>query len=821
MEAGSQSRPSAPTLRRSSAQSFSHSRTSFLFLLILLSCLALSQQARAQALLSKILITNVGPATVSESLIRANIHVKEGQTYNPRAVDEDIVSLYATGYFQNIRVKEDRAATGVTLIFFVEGKLKLTDIAFVGNKKFRNARLQKKITSKIGEPLDERKLFADAEEIKKLYQKSGYSQTKVEYKPNLDERTGRATVTFEITESPKVRIVDVYFEGAHAFPQRKLRRVIKTHRHWMFSWLTSGGVLKQEQLEEDKEKLADFYHEAGYIDFELKEVRFVYETARKLVLHFIVSEGTRYRVGAIDFTGVSLFPTNDISKRLRMTVGSIFTPKGLTKDLETVQDFYGAKGYIDTVIRARKNPNTQMGTMDLVYEIEEGGKSFIEKIEIKGNTKTKDRVIRRELSVSPGEVFNMVKVKLSKQRLEGTQLFEAVDTQAEPTDVPNRKNLLVAVKETTTGHLSFGAGFSSVDSILGFVEVTQGNFDLFNPPWFMGAGQKLRLKVQIGARREDFEASFIEPWFLGKKLQLSVDFFHRDLRFLSVNDLYEERLTGATMGLTRALGSDFLIGSVSYTIESVGILNVPTNAPRELLLEQGTRLVSKVGLSLAYDTRNSTLLPDKGQFTQIRTEVAGGPLGGDSDFYKVELRSSRYLKGFAKGHVLELGAGIGVVDKYGSSQRVPLFDRWYLGGIDSLRGYRYREVGPKDEQTFIKEPLSNPPQRGEHQRLIPSRNEPIGGSTYWVGTAEYSVPIIDYVRFAAFYDIGMVYVDPYSFRVQNKLNHLYNDNYGFGLRLNIPHLGPLRLDYGIPITSDVANRSSGRFQFSVGYQRPF
>src|SRR5436309_12835577 len=159
-----------------------------------------------------------------------------------------------------------------------------------------------------------------------------------------------------------------------------------------------------------------------------------------------------------------------------MTVGSIFTPKGLTKDMESIQDMYGARGYIDAVVRAQKNPNTQLGTMDLLYEIDEGGKAFIEKIEIKGNTKTKDRVIRRELSVAPGEVFDMVKVKLSKGRLEGTQLFEAVDTQAEPTEVPNRKNLLVAVRETTTGHLQFGAGFSSVDSILGFVEVTQGNF---------------------------------------------------------------------------------------------------------------------------------------------------------------------------------------------------------------------------------------------------------------------------------------------------------------------------------------------------------
>jgi len=785
------------------------------WLFVLLGFVAFDQ-ARGEVV-SKVIITNVAPASVGEGLIRANIHVKEGQPYSRAAVDQDIQNLYGTGFFSDIHVAEQRSPEGVTLIYMLEGKLKLTDIVFAGNKKFSNRKLRKKLTSKIGEPLDDRKLFADAEEIKKMYQKSGYSQTKVEYKIDSAERTGQATAIFEITESPKVKITDIYFEGAHAFSQRKLRRVIKTRRHWMFSWLTSGGVLKEDQLEEDKEKLAELYREAGYIDFELKDVRRISQTARKLVLHFVLSEGTRYRVGAIDLTGVTLFPTNELKKNLKMTVGSIFTPKGLTKDLETLQDMYGSKGYIDTAIRARKNPNTQSGTMDLVYEIEEGGKSYIERIEIKGNVKTKDRVIRRELSVAPGEVFDMVKVKLSKQRIEGTQLFEVVETQPEPTDTPNRKNLLVAVKETTTGHLSFGAGYSSIDSILGFVEVTQGNFDLFNPPWFMGGGQKMRLKVQFGARRQDYEASFVEPWFLGKKLALSVDLFHRDLRFLSVNNLYEERLTGASVGLSRALGSDFLIGSVNYTIESVGILNVPTNAPQALREEEGTRLVSKVGLGLAYDTRNSVLLPDKGQFTKFSTEVAGGPFGGDSDFYKLDLRTSRYIRGFFPGHVVELGAGIGVVDRYGNSARVPLFDRWYLGGIDSLRGYRYREVGPRDEPQVIRQHSD----RGDIFTVIPSHNEPIGGSTYWVGTAEYSVPIIEFVRFAVFYDIGMVYVDPYSFHVQNKLNMLYNDNYGFGLRLNIPHLGPLRLDYGIPITSDPANRSSGRFQFSVGYTRPF
>ena len=768
----------------------------------------LASQAHGQLALQqpppihKIIITNIGPATVSQSLIRANIRTKEGDPYVRQALDDDVRNLYSTGFFDyDIRIGEEVTPDGVDVTFFVRGKPKLTAINFVGNKKFSTRKLSKKLTSKVGEPLDERKLFMDAQEIKRMYQKSGYPQTQVRYQtPQVDERVGRATVTFEISESPKIKIGDVYFEGAYAFSQRKLRKQIKTRRHWMFSWLTGTGVLKDEQLDEDKDRLAEFYRDAGYIDFELKEVRYLYENPRKVVVDFVISEGGKYRVGAIDFKGVTILATNDILRRLKMPVGTVFTPKGLQKDVNMIQDLYGAKGYIGeggmdhvTVI-PRRNANTQTGTMDLVYDVEEGQRSYIEKIEIKGNTKTKDRVIRRELSVAPGEPFDMVKVKLSRQRIEGLRFFDRVETQPEPTEVAaDRKNLVVSVNEVNTGNFSVGAGFSSLDSILGFVEVRQENFDLFNPPWFQGGGQKLRLRAQFGAKREDYELTFIEPWLFGRKLTFSTDLYHRDLRFVSLNDLYNLRRSGAKFGLSRALGSDFLIGGVSYTIENVSIYDVSTNASPAIRQEAGSRLVSKVGASLAYDTRNSALLPNKGQKTELRAEVAGGPLGGDTDFYKFELGSAWYFRGFGTGHVLELGARAGVVDSYDNSPRVPLFDRWFLGGIDSLRGYRYRQVGPRD-----------------------NTGEPLGGNTYWFGSAEYSIPIVEFLRFAVFYDIGMVYPDAYQWNFGN-----YNDNYGVGIRLNIPRIGPLRLDYGIPIKSDSENGSHRRFQFSFGYNREF
>ncbi len=310
--------------------------------------------ARAQVV-NQILLTNVGPAATSESLIRANIRTKVGETYNRSTVDDDVRNLYATGFFLNIQVAEQRTDGGLTLLYVLQGRPKMTEITFSGNKKYSDNKLRKKISSKEGQPYDERKLFMDSQEIKKMYQNSGYPQTKVEYVRTIDEQAGKARVNFEITETPKVKIAEVNFDGAKAFTQRKLRKVIKTRKRWMFSWLTGSGVLKDEQLEEDKERLAEFYRSEGYIDFELQDVRYVYQTPRKVVLHFVVNEGRQYRVGAVNFKGITLFPSNEVYRVLKMKVGSVFTPQGMVGDMDAIQDLYGAKGYIDAAVQVRRD----------------------------------------------------------------------------------------------------------------------------------------------------------------------------------------------------------------------------------------------------------------------------------------------------------------------------------------------------------------------------------------------------------------------------------------------------------------------------------
>ncbi len=792
--------------------------------------------AQSPGRLKKIEIKQVGPQSVSEPLVRANIRVKEGDNFSRLAVDDDVRNLYATGYFDNIRIVEEPSAEGVTVIYVLVNKMRVTEIKFTGNTKFSADKLNGIVKSKVGETKDERKLFADAQEIKKKYQDSGYPRTRVEYKISPDENAGRASVTFEITEAPKIRIVDVVFDGAEAFPQKVgffeklvhptrkgLAKELKTRRWWMFSWITQTGKLKEDDLEDDKDKLAEFYRDRGYIDFDLKEVKQEMLTPSRMKLHFIISEGRQYRVGAISIKGAALFPTNDVSKVLRMRVGDLFTPKALAVDKEAIEDFYGIKGYIDARIFPRKNPNVETGTMDLVYEINEGEKAFVEKIEIKGNVKTKDKVIRRELAVAPGEVFDMVRVKRSKNRLEQMGYFERVDTRPEDTDVPNRKNLVVGVDEKDTGHVTVGAGFSSVDSLVGFVELSQGNFDLFKPPTFTGGGQKFRLKASIGTIRQDYEVSWVEPWFLDRKLSLGVDLYYRDYGFLS--DLFNERRIGGKMSLTRALGNDFMIGSVSYNPELLSIDNVDPRAPQTMINSQGDFFLNRFDASIAYDTRNSSLLPNAGQRSELSTEL----VVGDANLYKLEAKSAWFFPGLADGHVLEVRVKGGVVDSFADSNipevprdryypavnkysgndytaksqhpnqpnnSVPFFERWYLGGAYNLRGFRFRDATPQEHGV-----------RGIGR-------EPIGGNTYYLATAEYSVPIIDRLRFAVFYDMGNVFYKSFDFSTQ------HSSDFGAGIRLNLP-IGPLRFDYAIPVEDAYGTSSSGRFNFTVGYTTEF
>lgn len=802
-------------------------------------------------IVAEVAVEHVGPATVSDQFALANIRLKAGDTFNELSVNEDTRSLYATGYFDSVRVNRQEVGPGqIKLIYYLQGKPILTDINFTGNSHFSDNKLRGVITSKVERPLDGQALFADARAIEEKYQTAGFHDVRVEVEQNVSELAGRGAANFVIEEGAKIKVVDVVFTGT-TFEQKRLRKVMKTRRKGFWSWLSGTGKLKREDFDEDQDRLRTFFREQGYLDFEIRDVEMDFVDEDRMVVRFDLFQGEQYDVGAVRIQGNQAIATETLMEDLPMAANTTYRPSGKQENRSAIREAYNREGYVDAGIRLVENPNLENGAIDLDYQISEGEQNFIERIEIRGNDRTKDRVIRRELAVSPGEKFNMFLVERSRERIERLNLFEEVSVDPIPTDIATRKDLRVSVTEKNTGRINFGAGFSTVDNVVGYAELVKSNFDIgqWGHPWFTGGGQKLRIRAQVGTRRQDYVLNFIEPWFLGRRLIFNTELFHQQLNFNSNN--YDEQRTGGRLSLTSALfNDDRFRGTVSYGLERVELQfddvagvsraradeleairrsGVPFTAAEQadaelarnnlssdlVNAESGDRMVSRLGLGIAFDNRRGDpIFPDYGTLTRLDTELAGGPFGFDTDYYRVELRSNwhypslvetyqrlmarmrrngnrRYeVPEFFEGHTFAFRFRTGVVDSFGDSNRVPLFDRFFLGGQYDLRGYDFREVGPRDN---------------------PFNNEPIGGGTFWFGSAEYTIPIVEQFRVAAFYDAGNVYQDSWDFGSFGD----YSDDWGIGIRIATP-LGPLRLDYALPLTdSDGLGRSGGRFNFSV------
>ncbi|NUN92473.1 MAG: outer membrane protein assembly factor BamA [Verrucomicrobiae bacterium] len=729
-----------------------------------------------------------GARTVNDSVVLANMRTKVGEPFTQTNSEDDVRALYATGLFANVRLTQEPSGEGIKVIVLVQGKPKLKDIVFEGNAKYKADRLKKEVKSKVGEVVSERQVAEDANALVEFYQKAGFHSVKVGFEVMPDELTGQSIAKFMITEGDRVKIDRVNFEGNKAFTAKILRRKIETRNHNWLSWFTKKGFLKETVIEEDKDRLAEFYRSEGYIDAEIKDVKYDKPGPEQIVVTFFVYEGNQYKVGSLGLDGNQLFSTEEIQKKLAMKAGDLFTPGGLQKDVKAIQDLYGARGYIDCNVRAIRVPNVTTSTIDVKLEIREGDMAYLDLIEIRGNRKTKDKVIRRELAVAPGEIYDSVKVEASKQRLENLGYFSHVTATPEDTDIPNRKNLVIAVEEQRTGSLSFGAGFSSVDSILGFAEVSQGNFDIANPPYFTGAGQKARVRAQFGSRRQDYIISFTEPWFLNKRLAAGFDLFYNDANYLSA--IYSQRNYGGDVRLGTALG-EFNRADLTYKFEQIEIYDVSSGASSMITSEAGTRSKSSVGLNLSRDTRDNLTLPTKGYKVDLWSEVAGGPaLKGQTHTYKAGATGQIYfLMPWWEKNILSFYGSTGVVETWDEGTRVPLFDRWFLGGPYSVRGFKFRDIGPKDGPG----------------------GEPVGGKTMAFLQTEYSVPVIERVRFATFADVGQVWAKAYDWSSTAPVVGA-----GVGLRLNLP-IGQINLDYGWPIRKDSNITSdNGQFSFNVG-----
>jgi outer membrane protein insertion porin family len=750
-------------------------------------------QAQSAPIIQQIDVQFVGATTLSKQRVLDNLATKVGLPYNDRLVDEDIKALYATGNVSNARIFAEPTTGGLKVTVLLQGRATLGEVLIEGNEAVKTEKIRKEISSKPGDPLSEERLSEDRQKIIKLYEDRNYTDVKVDTKTSeLADKHIR--VTFTVNEGQKLVIRQITFTGNDSVLPKDLLKVMKTKTANLLSFLTKAGRLVPSQMDDDKEAIKNLYQNKGFADVRVTDVQTQpLANGKGVDLIISISEGVQYRVNNMAIEGATIVPTAELESRLKMKSGSLYTPDGMGADLKKLRDVYGSRGYVDMVAQPQINPAGD-GQINITYHIDEGVQSYVNLINVQGNTKTKDKVIRRELAVQPGGVFDTTMVDVSKSRLMNLNYFSKVDMAPQDTLVPGRKDLDVIVDEKKTGSFNFGAGFSSIDSLVGFAELQQSNFDLFNWPYFTGAGQRFRVRAQYGLQRQDFVTSLTEPWFMGYQVSVGGEFYYHAATFLS--PVYSQSNLGGALQARKAL-TPFTALRGEYRLEDIRIYNLTGNYG-SVIQNAGTAspyTKSSVLLGLDYDNRDSLFLPRKGQTVNLSAFVAGGGLGGNVQDYGINLSAKKFFQ-LPWDMIFEGKGSVGVVNSWGGgSTPPPIFDELYLGGANDMRGFAFREVGPKDQY-----------------------GNPIGGSTSVEGTAELTFPIIPRLRGACFTDWGYVNAGSLSFTPTQYANGSggLNGDVGIGARIELP-IGPIRVDWGYPVNSDSWNHSNGQFNFNVGY----
>lgn len=743
------------------------------------------QEPQGPPIVQSIDVRFSGPAIVSRERILAQIRTKVGQPYNNQVVEQDIRGLYTTGAILNVRIFAEPEPGGVKVIVAVQARSVVREIEIEGADRISAKNIRKKIKLKINAFVNEEEMEKARQDIIDMYQARGFTDIDVKYHvDSIDEKRALSRVVYTINEGVKGAVRGVRFEGNTAFSDRVLRKQMKTRGKTILAIIDKSGRLDENQLRQDLDSIREWYQNHGYIDVDVKDVRKEREKG-PMIITIVVVEGIQYHVGRISIAGFKSTTEQKIRNFLKMKEGTVYSPKALRDDAKAVADAYGSGGFVDLEIQPSGKP-AGPGRIDISYKIEEGNRSFVQRINIIGNTRTKDKVIRREVSVAPGDIYNTVRVDATKKRLENLGYFAKVETYPEDTGVAGRRDLAIQVEEKRTGSLSFGGGFSTIDNLVAFAELTQGNFDIQDWPGFTGAGQKFRLRIQGGLERKDFLLSLTEPWFLDRRLALSGSIFYSEANYLSA--VYDQRNYGFSSEIRKPLNA-FMYATLGYRLEELEIFNVANGVSPLILAEEGANLRSEILTSIVFDRRDNPMLTRKGQRITLAPYIAGGFLGGDIQIYGVDLEGSQYFH-LPGDTILVFNAEAATVETWGNGARVPIYDRLFLGGSNNLRGFTFRDVGPRDVN-----------------------GEPLGGKSLARATTEFTFPVIpEKVRVAVFYDTGFVNANSYDFSTDNIAS-----DFGFGVRMVLP-IGPLRLDYGIPLQKAGLKTSGGKFNFNVGYQ---
>jgi len=728
--------------------------------------------------------------TVDEARIRNLMSTKAGSQYRAESLDNDIKTLFESGLVDDVRFLAEPDGAGVRIITDILTRPTINGVGFVGATVFSDQKLAKETKLKSGGAMSDSEILEARRNIEKYYQGYGYPDVLVTHRIQETGQAGLSDLIFVIDEGSKNEVRKIRFEGNTVFTTPELKKEMKTKEKGWFSWLTKSGRFESYQLDEDLDAVIDYYRSNGYLRASSPGMRRDPVGDGRVDLVIPINEGEKYTVAGVSFGSMTVFKSEELYPSMTLNGGDAYSSAKMRDDIKTIRSFYGSRGYADALVSPDikdAGPNR----VTVKYQVTEGSRFKVGRVNIQGNTKTKDKVIRREVPLNPGDWFNTVELETTKARLENLQYFGDVQASGNPGGAGYR-DVDILVEERSTGSVGIGAGFSSIDNIVGFLTLEQTNFDITNPWNFTGGGQRFSMSVRAGSERSEFSVSLVEPWFLDQQLSLGGELFYRQSTYLS--DVYEQTNVGTAIYVRKPL-TDKSSLKLEYRLEEIGIdVESGATAFYKANVEDGDFIRSAVALNYLYDNRDSTILARKGERLDVSLAMAGAVFGGDVDTLTLSAQGAKYWN-LKWDTILSVNGEIAFVDAIDGD--VPVFERMFLGGGRTLRGFEFRDIG------------------GPRDNGAGGSGEVVGGNSLAYLTVEYTVPIIETVRAAVFYDTGFVNTGAWDIAPED----VYSD-FGMGIRLKLPISPvPLALDYAIPISSpDVEADKGGQFNFYLNYQ---
>ncbi|HPP05805.1 MAG TPA: outer membrane protein assembly factor BamA [Syntrophorhabdaceae bacterium] len=718
----------------------------------------------------------IGNDKIDKAYIMNQIKTKENEPYDLEKLREDLKNIFKTGFFSDVQIDVKDTDKGKIVTFVVIERQTIEAIYIAGNEKIKTNEIKEKLKIKTNTVLNTEKIKESVEEIKKLYASKGYYAAKVTYEI-IQEKEYNVSVKFIIEEPQKAYIRKIVIKGNNNIKSKDIKSVMRTSEKGIFSWFTGSGILDEETLDEDRKNIEGLYHDRGYVRVKIGTPDIeISKDGKNITITLTIDEGNLYRIDNIDFIGDVIFKKDELYGMLKSKKGNTFRASLYQQDILALTDLYQDKGYAFCEITPLTAIDDENQKINIDFEIKKNQQVFVNRINIIGNTKTVDKVIRRELTFAEGDRFSSTHIKKSKRNLKNTTYFKDTDLKIVKTDEPDKINIDLTVEERPTGTLSLGVGYSTTEKVIITGNISQENF--------FGTGRKLYLTVGIGSTSQEYKLTYVEPKIFDIDLDASTNIFN----YKRIMDSYDYKKSGGGFGFSRNIMED-VKGGFSYRYERTQVTNIEDTASIYIKEQAGTKSTSAPSISITKNTIDDIMNPYKGDYLGALLEVAGGPFGGDNYFVKAIASYSRYIPaGFWDSTCLVKGT-IGAIRPYGGRQ-LPIYEKFFVGGLDSVRGFKFGEAGPLD-----------------------SEGEPIGAKNQLFFNFEWIFPIYKPagLKGVVFYDAGAGFDDSEGFMLKG-----IRSGAGVGIRWFSP-LGPIRLELGFNLFPK-KGESKNVFDFTIGTQ---